>query len=66
MEKVRTETYEGLLSLHDLAGYLACSRAFAAKLLADGTIPSFTIGTLRRVRRADVDAFVESRLAAED
>lgn len=56
----------GLLSLNDLAEYLACSRTFAHKLVSDGTIPSLKIGTLRRVRREDVHAYVERRLAAKD
>ena len=61
----RTKTVpEGLLSLKDLADYLSCSRTYAAGLVADGTIPSLKIGTLRRVRRSDVDAYIESRLAA--
>jgi excisionase family DNA binding protein len=66
VENSRTETPEGLLSLDNLAEYLACSRTFAAKLLVDGEIPSLKIGALRRVRKADVDAYIESRLAAKD
>jgi excisionase family DNA binding protein len=62
----KTGIQDGLLSLNDLAGYLACSRTYARKLIADGTIPSFKIGTLRRVRKSDVDEYVERRLAARD
>lgn len=66
MEKDQTQTHsEGLLSLKDLAGYLSCSRTYAASLLADGTIPSFKVGTLRRVRKSDIDAYVEAQLDAE-
>ncbi len=54
---------EGLFSLKDLADYLSCSRTYAANLIADGSIPSLKIGTLRRVRKSDVDTFIESRLA---
>lgn len=54
---------EGLLSLKDLADYLSCSRTYAASLITDGSIPSLKIGTLRRVRKSDVDAFIESHLA---
>lgn len=56
----------GLFSLEDLASYLSCSRTYAANLISDGSIPSLKIGTLRRVRRSDVDAFIESRLAARE
>ncbi len=58
-----TEAREGtLLSLKDLTRYLSCSRTFAAKLIADGTFPSAKIGGIRRVRRSDVDEYVEARL----
>lgn len=56
--------YGELLSLNDLAEYLSCSRTFAANLVSDGTIPSFKIGTLRRVRKADLDDYIESRIHA--
>ncbi len=56
-----------ILSLRDLTAYLSCSRTYAATMIADGTIPSFEIGPLRRVRRFDVDdECIESRLAARD
>ncbi len=57
---------DGLLSPKDLASYLSCSRVHAAKLLADGTIPSFKIGSLRRVRKADVESYVLSQIALRD
>ena len=41
-------------------------RTFAYQLLAKKRIPSFTIGKLRRVRKADVDRYVEERLSAEE
>ena len=57
---------DSLLSLKDLAEYLACSRGYAAKLIADGIVPSYKLGSLRRVRKSAVDAWIESRLAAKD
>ena len=55
-----------LLSLNDLAEYSACSRAYAARPISDGTIPSFRIGSLRRARNSGLDVFYgESRLAAK-
>ena len=62
----KTGIQDGLLSLNDLAGYLACSRTYARKLIADGTIPSFKIGTLRRVRKSDVDEYVEGEACAKE
>ena len=61
--KTSPETRE-LLSPEQLASYLGCGRTYAYMLIAENTIPSFTIGRLRRVRRADVDSFVEQRLEA--
>ena len=55
----------GLLSLNDLAEYLSCSRTYAASLISTGTIPSFKLGSLRRIRKSDVDAYIEARLAAK-
>ena len=51
-----------LLSPEQLADYLGCGRTYVYGLLARGEIPSFKLGKLRRVRRADVDVFVEERM----
>ena len=66
MEDKRTESTRGLLSPSDLARYLSCSRTFAATLISSGTIPSLKIGSLRRVRKSDVDSYIEARLTAKD
>ncbi len=55
---------EGLLSVNDLARYLSCSRTYAAKLVANNTIPSFKLAGLRRVRKSDVDEIIEQQLVA--
>jgi excisionase family DNA binding protein len=48
-------------------GGLSCSRRYAASLIAEGTIPSFKLGSLRRVRKSDVvDSYIEARLAEKD
>jgi excisionase family DNA binding protein len=57
---------ETVLSPEQLAQYLGIGRTFAYQLLAKKRIPSFTIGKLRRVRKADVDRYIEERLSAED
>ena len=57
---------EKLLSPEQLAQYLGIKRTFTYQLLAEKRIPSFTIGKLRRVRKADVDRYVEERLSAEE
>ena len=67
MEDVNSKaSNDGLLALNTLAEYLACSRTYAAKLVSDGTSPSFKLGSLRRIRKADLDAYIESRLAKKD
>ena len=55
-----------LLSPEQLAKRLGIGRTFAYQLLAKKRIPSFTIGKLRRIRKADVDRYVEERLSAEE
>jgi excisionase family DNA binding protein len=58
-EEVRTKE---ALSPEDVAVLVGCKRTTAYKLLADGSIPSYHIGRLRRVRRADVERFIEQRI----
>lgn len=53
-----------MLSPEELATYLGCGRTYAYKLIADGAVRSVKLGRLRRVRRADADAFIED-LAAD-
>jgi excisionase family DNA binding protein len=55
-----------LLSPEDLAVYLGCGRTYAYKLITDGAIPSVKLGRLRRIRRQDADAFVESLAGRDD
>lgn len=43
------------------ADYLGCGRTYLYKLMADGDIPSFKLGKLRRIRRKDLAAYVEER-----
>jgi excisionase family DNA binding protein len=62
-EDPKTKADNRLLSLKELAEYLSCSRTYAANLIADGTLPSLKLSSLRRVRKADVDAYVEKQLS---
>jgi excisionase family DNA binding protein len=63
---LKEATRQELLSPEQLAQRLGIGRTLAYKLLAEKRIPSFTIGKLRRVRKADVDRYVEERLSAEN
>ena len=53
---------EHLMSPEELQSFLGVSRTYAYGLLSSGAIPSIRIGKLRRVRRSDVDAFLEANL----
>jgi excisionase family DNA binding protein len=59
---LQVEQTKRLLSAEDLARELGVGRTTAYSLLWSGTIPSMKVGSLRKVRRSDVDAFIEARL----
>jgi excisionase family DNA binding protein len=62
----KTETRaEHLMSPDKLQGFLGVSRTYVYGLLSSGAIPCIRIGKLRRVRRSDVDAFLEANLERE-
>ena len=51
-----------VMSPEDLADYLGLGRTYTYELLMSGAIPSFKLGRLRRIRRIDVDAYLEERV----
>jgi excisionase family DNA binding protein len=53
-----------ILTPEEMGVLLGVGRTTAYALLSTGDIPSFTVGRLRRVRRTDVDAYVEEQLEA--
>jgi excisionase family DNA binding protein len=57
-----TEQTEYLMSPEELAKFLGLGRTRPYELLTAGTIPSVRIDRLRKIRRTDVDRFVESHL----
>ena len=54
--------HEHLLSVEELARFLGVGRTSAYNLLSAGDIPSIRIGKLRKIRREDVERFLEDRL----
>jgi excisionase family DNA binding protein len=52
------------LSPEDVAVLGGCGRTMAYMLLAEGSIPSFKVGRLRRVRRADAERFIAERIGS--
>lgn len=56
------EKPESLLTAEDLINMLRLSRAVVYQMLASGEIPSLRIhGRLYRIRRSDLDAWLEKR-----
>jgi excisionase family DNA binding protein len=53
------ERTEYLMSPGEVAKFLGRTRTY--ELLSAGIIPSVRIGRLRRVRREDLEAFIEAR-----
>ena len=54
------------MSPEELAKFLGLGRTRTYEILSAGIIPSVRIGRLRKIRRTDVDRFVESRLESVD
>ena len=47
-----------LLTLTEAADYLGCSRATVKRWIAAGTLPTFRVGRVVRVRELDLERFV--------
>jgi excisionase family DNA binding protein len=56
-------TRKELLSPEEVAEVLGCGRTYAYQLLRNREIPSFKLGKLRKIRRRDVDRFIEEQAA---
>lgn len=48
------------LTTDELARWLGIGRTMAYQLLATGEMPSYKIGRVRRIRRQDVETWLES------
>jgi excisionase family DNA binding protein len=59
---LQAEQTKRLLSAEDLARELGLGRTTAYSLLWSGTIPSMKVGRLRKVRREDLEAYIEARM----
>jgi excisionase family DNA binding protein len=58
-----TESMEQLWTVRDVAHYLNCSPQAVYQWAARRELPCLQVGTLRRFRRSDVDAWLEARSA---
>ncbi len=54
------------MSPEELRGWLGIGRTKCYELLAKGEIPSYKIGNLRRIRRRDVERWLEDRRSATE
>jgi len=59
MDDVLAMQERKLLRARDIAGELSISRALAYRLLRTGTIPVVRIGHAVRVKRSDLEEYVE-------
>jgi len=53
---------ESLMKCPEIAKVLSISRAYAYRLIMDGTIPAIRIGRSVRVRPSDLEAFVSNNV----
>jgi excisionase family DNA binding protein len=61
----QTDELTELMSPDEVRQYLGLGRTYTYHLLATGAIPSVRIGRLRKVRRTDLEEFIEARLEHE-
>ena len=59
------ESTKYLMSPEEVRQHLGLSRTYTYRLLATGAIPCVRIGRLRKVRRTDLERFIEARLEHE-
>ena len=60
------ELTEYLMSPDEVRQHLGLSRTYTFRLLTTGAIPCVRIGRLRKVRRSDLEKFIEARLEHEE
>lgn len=65
MEATKTTVRE-VFSPSEAADYLGIGRTTLYSLIADGQIRSLKIGRLRKVRRADLDSYVNELVEEQD
>jgi excisionase family DNA binding protein len=59
-ENPRTEeSTEYLMTVEELRRFLAVSRTYAYRMLRDGELPSVRLGRSLRIRKSDLQQFVE-------
>jgi excisionase family DNA binding protein len=64
MMQQTSEAYRALFSPDEAAAYLGVGRSQMYAMIRSGAIATFKIGRLRKVRRADLDAYIDEQLRA--
>jgi len=60
------ELIEYLMSPEEVRQHLGLSRTYTYRLLSTGAIPCVRIGRLRKVRRSDLERFIEAHLERKE
>lgn len=58
------ERNKDVLTPDEVAQHLKCGRTKTYELIAQNAIPSFRVGRLRRVRLADLEAYIDEQVHA--
>ena len=61
---MNANTEEELLTIQQVQDLLQVGRTFAYGLIRSGELPSYRVGSLRRVRRQDVEQWLEQQKCA--
>jgi excisionase family DNA binding protein len=61
----RKEDYPEIMTVNQVAEYFQISDMTTYKLVQEGTIPAFKIGRHWRVKRDDLDEFIDKLLKGE-
>ena len=64
-EGQRSDTQESWFPIAELGNWLKVGRTTAYKLLREGHIPAYRIGRATRVRRRDVEQWLEDEIGIE-
>lgn len=65
MKNSDTMIQPAAVSIHDAAMYLGVSADTVRRLIRSGSIPHARIGNSIRIRRTDLDGYLESRISRE-
>jgi excisionase family DNA binding protein len=62
-QKIAEQPTNQLFSVEQAGEYLGMKRTYVFGLVRSGELPSFKLGRMRKIRRVDLDEFIERKLA---